>query len=65
MKNIRDDIPQLKSFSNKNIIDYSLALSDDRIQIPIATYIKQIITTYKEETGGKIDIPKSPVKLNL
>ena len=65
MKNIREEIPQLKSFSNQNIIDYGLALSDERIQIPIATYIKQIITTYKEETGGKIDIPKSPVKTRV
>ena len=65
IKNIKEKIPQLENFSNSNIIDYCMTLSDERIHVPIGTYIKQIITTYKEETEGKLDTEKPPIKTRI
>ena len=62
MKEIRELIPQLSSFSNENIIDYGMILHDQRIYLPLAMYVKQIMRTYTDETDGtKIKI-STPVK---
>ena len=59
---IRKTIPQLLEFSNKNIIDYGMILHDQRIQIPMATYVKQVMEMYKEETEDTKEIIKPPIK---
>ena len=75
---IKREITQFEQFSNKNIINYCMLLNDQRIQMPISIYIKNILKTYKEETEGMTLIVrntpiktrigrtiKKPVKLNL
>ena len=52
MKNIREEVPQLAQFSDKNIIDYCMILHDQRIQMPMSIFIKNILCMYKEETEG-------------
>ena len=59
---IRKTIPQLLEFSNKNIIDYGMILHDQRIQIPMATYVKQVMEMYKEETEDIKETTKPPIK---
>ena len=49
-------------FSNKNIIDYGMILHDQRIQIPMATYVKQVMEMYKEETEDIKETTKPPIK---
>ncbi len=60
--NIRVEIAQLQGFTDENIIDYCLNLSDPAIHIPIAKYIKDITEMYKEETEGTRVIPDVPVQ---
>ena len=74
---IRKEFTQFNSFTNKNIVDYCMNMNDTNIQLQMAKYVKSILTIYKEETGGKIEIPKpdaitragrqtkKPNKLNL
>ena len=39
-----------------------MILHDQKIQIPIAIYVKNIMKIYREETEGTTQIIKSPVK---
>ena len=39
--NIRKEIPQLQKFSEKNIIDYCMNMSDENIQVPMGRYIRK------------------------
>ena len=60
-KSIRDEVTQLKLFTNQNIIDYCLNLSDTKIQMSTALYCKQILLAYREETDGTKITPEAPV----
>jgi hypothetical protein len=57
-QNIRQQTTQFHSFTNENIIDYCMNMSDTNTQMAMAKYAKLILTTYKEETGGRIEISK-------
>ena len=65
MREIRESIPQLKEFSNKNIIDYGLILHDQRMETKMATFVKDIMTTYSEEMDGHSERTLSPVKTRV
>jgi hypothetical protein len=60
-QNIREQTTQFHSFSNKNIIDYCMNMNDANTQMAMAKYAKQILTTFREETGGKIELSKPDV----
>ena len=62
MKNIREEIPQFKQFTDKNIIEYCMLLKDPTIQKPISIYVKDILQTYKDETEGTMHVKNSPIK---
>ena len=74
---IRNEVTQLGQFSEKNILDYCLNMNDEKTQMYIAEYVKDILTVYKEETADskpQQDIPvktksgrlvKKPKKMNL
>ena len=62
MKNIKEEVPQFKQFTNKNIIEYCMNLKDTKIQLPISLYVKNILNTYKDETADTIKISNSPIK---
>ena len=73
---IRKDISQFDKFTNNNIIDYCMNMSDINIQMPMAIYVKNILSIYKEEVEGTHNNPenittrygrlsKRPIKLNL
>ena len=74
---IRNEVTQLDQFSEKNILDYCLNMSDEKTQMYIAEYVKDILTAYREETADskpQQDIPvktksgrlvKKPKKMNL
>ena len=49
MDNIKQQIPQFESFSEKNIIEYCLNLHDINIQKTIAIYVKNILQIHREE----------------
>ena len=61
MKNIREEIPQFKTFSDKNLMDYCLMLHDPRIQLPISVFVRNILCMYKEEVEGTSLLEKPPV----
>ena len=65
MREIRESIPQLKEFSNKNIIDYGLILHDQRMETKMATFVKDIMTTYSAEMDGHSETTQSPVKTRV
>ena len=52
LKNIRNEIPQLKVFSNKNLMDYCMLLHDPKIQFPVSVFVKNILCMYREELDG-------------
>ena len=64
-EDIRQAIPQFSSFSLQNIINYGMILHDARMYIPMATYVKNIISMYRDETQGTRVITKSPVKTRI
>ena len=45
MKNIKEEVPQFKQFTNENIIEYCMNLKDTNIQLPISVYVKNILNT--------------------
>ncbi len=49
---IRNEVPQLASFTNTNIINYCLNMSDPNIQSVTAEYVRNILCMYREETDG-------------
>ena len=77
IREIKSKIIQFETFSDKNIVDYCMNMHDTNIQMAIALYTKNILTTYREETDGPIpvDLPpvitrtgrqiRKPIKLNL
>ena len=60
-KNIRVEVTQLGLFTNQNIIDYCLNMSDLKTQKSTALYCKQILQTYKDEIDGSKIVPDAPV----
>ena len=62
MKNIRKEIPQFETFSDKSIIDYCMLLHDPMIQIPVSVFVKNILSMYREEMEGTTILEKPPVK---
>ena len=60
-ENIRVEVGQLEYFSDQNIIDYCLNMSDPKIQNTTAIYVKQILLMYKDETEGIRSLPEAPV----
>ena len=60
-KNIKEEVTQLKKFTNQNIIDYCFNLNDSNIKLITAGYCKQILQTYKLETDGAKIKPDAPV----
>ena len=62
MKNIREEIPQFKQFTDRNIIEYCMLLKDPMIQKPMSIYVKDILQTYKDETEGTMHVKNSPIK---
>ena len=76
-KQIKTEVEPFQSFTNRNIIDYCMTMNDPKIQIKTAKFVKDIMTTYKDETDGSIEIVKPsaitrsgrqtrmPIKLNL
>ena len=62
MKNIREEIPQFKQFTDRNIIEYCMLLKDPIIQKPMSVYVKDILQTYKDETEGTMHVKNSPIK---
>lgn len=60
-KNIRVEVTQLGLFTNQNIIDYCLNMSDIKTQKSTALYCKQILQTYKDEIDGSKIMPDAPV----
>jgi hypothetical protein len=61
MKNIREEVNQLKQFTDKNIMDYCMLLKDPNIQKSISLYVKNILQTFKDETGGTTEVNMSPI----
>ena len=59
---IKLEIPQFEHFSNINIIDYCLNMSDTNTQALIAKFIKNILNMYREETDMTKEPTKEPVK---
>ena len=59
---IRNEIAQLDQFSEKNILDYCLNMNDEKTQMYIAEYVKDILTTYREETMDSKPQQDIPVK---
>ena len=59
---IRNEVAQLDQFSEKNILDYCLNMNDEKTQMYIAEYVKDILTTYREETGDSKPQQDIPVK---
>ena len=59
---IRNEVTQLDQFSEKNILDYCLNLSDEKTQMYIAEYVKDILTAYREETADSKPQQDIPVK---
>ena len=74
---IKNHIKPFQSFTNKNIIDYCMTMNDPSIQMKMAKFAKNILSIYRDETGGKTEIikpaaitragrqTKKPNKLNL
>ena len=60
-KNIEEEIPQLQTFTEKNIIDYCMLMHDPAIQMPVAIFAKHLLCMYREETQGKIQVERSPI----
>ena len=60
-REIKTEIRTFESFTNKNIIDYCMTMNDSHIQMKMAMFAKNILTTYKEETDGSTEIIKPPV----
>ena len=65
MKDIKEEIHQFRQFTDKNIIEYCMPLKDPTVQKPFSIYVKNIMQTYKEETGGRIHVNKSPIKTRV
>ena len=61
MENIRREIPQFKTFSDRNIIEYCMLLHDPKIQMSVSVFVKNIMEMYKEETEGSNVSEKAPV----
>ena len=62
MEDIRKHMKLFEVFSEENIVDYCMLMSDNSIQRPMAQYVKTIIQTFKEEIGEKFgDEPAHPV----
>ena len=57
LANIRSEFPQMATFSDQNIIQYCLCMADINIHLPMATYAKQILQTYKSESEEKTPQP--------
>ena len=53
---IRDEIPQLKNFSNTTITEYCLVMSDTNTHVITAEYIRDILGMYREEA-----VPSKPI----
>ena len=58
MSKLKIQIPQFKSFSAGNIIQYCLSMADHQIQLPMAVYASKILQIYRAERGTT---PKMPV----
>jgi hypothetical protein len=76
MTDIRKNNPQMTNFTIKNMIDYSMLLHDNSMQLPLAIYIKEITHIFKELTNlqSKTEVPvftrsgrqiRKPTKLDL
>ena len=50
IKEVKKITLQLNNFTNENIITYCMNMTDHNIQLATATYIQNILDTYKEET---------------
>ena len=62
MSKIKQKLPQMETFMDKNIIEYCINMKDENIQIPMAQYVKTILKIYKEER----DEPNPPdIKQNI
>ena len=57
MFKIKQKLPQLEPFMDKNIIEYCINMKDESIQIPMAQYVKAILKIYKDER----DEPNPPI----
>ena len=59
MADIKRNNPQMTNFTINNIIDYSMLLHDNNMQLPLAIYIKEITNTFKELTifQSKPEVP--------
>ncbi len=55
--NIRKKIPQFENFSEINIINYCLNLTDPNIQLTTAEFVRDILSMYREE----VVVPERPV----
>ena len=73
--NIRNTIPQFENFTDENIIDYCLTMQDENLQLPMASFVKQMSIAYKEEKEENVvcvptatrsgRVVKKPDKLDL
>ena len=50
MNIIRNQNPQLKQFTEKNIIDYCMNMKDHSIQQTTAIFIQKLFKVYREES---------------
>ncbi len=75
--NIKREFPQFINFTDENIINYCLNMSDVSTQLVMAEYARGVLCMYREEVGGPVKsapetivtrvgrVSRKPQKLNL